>query len=192
MDGERPRPEPAGDTPPTVEPLDRWRGRLTLVFAVLVGIGLLVGTLASQSDGGSPSSRTPEPAPDFSVPLFDGSTFTLSEHLRRDGRPVVLNLFASWCLPCREEIPELSRFAVDRPDVLVLGVAVQDRWEDALALVEELAPTYPTGFDTDDQVLLAYPILGVPTTFVIAPDGTIAERYSGKLTYEDLAELVGG
>ncbi len=192
MDGEHPRPEPSNDSPPTVEPLDRWRGRLTLVFAVLVGIGLLVGTLASQPGENPPSSRAPEPAPDFSVPLFDGSTFTLSEHLRDDGRPVVLNLFASWCLPCREEIPELSRFAVDRPDVLVLGVAVQDRWEDALALVEELTPTYPTGFDTDDQVLLAYPILGVPTTFVIAPDGTIAERYSGKLTYEDLAELVGG
>ncbi len=161
------------------------------MFVALVGIGLLVGTLASGPKGSSPSTRAPEPAPDFSVPLFDGSTFTLSDHLANDGRPVVLNLFASWCLPCREEIPELSRFATDHPDVLVLGVAVQDRWDDALALVEELQPTYPTGFDTDDQVLLAYPIMGVPTTFVIASDGTIAERYSGKLTYEDLLELVG-
>lgn len=188
-------PSPASvdtrDVPPPTDPLAPGKGRLSLLFIGLVAIGLLVGSLLSKPPNPTPSEPVGNPAPDFSADMFDGSIFTLSDHFAGDGRPVVLNLFASWCLPCREEIPELSRFATDHPDVLVLGVAVQDTWDDALALVGELAPAYPTGFDSGGEVLDRYPTIGLPATFYLDGTGIVRARHDGKLDYAILEEMVG-
>ncbi len=180
--------EPA---PPPTAPLAPWKGRLSLLFAAFVVVGLAVGSVLSSPSGPDVSGPVGDAAPDFTADMFDGSTFTLSGHFATDGRPVVLNLFASWCLPCREEIPELSRFATDRADVLVVGVAVQDTWDDALALVGELAPTYPTGFDTAGDVLDRYPTIGLPATFYIDGAGIVRARHDGKLDYAILESMVG-
>ena len=154
---------------------------LTGVFVGVVVAGLLVAWLLGKLGGATEGDL----ASNFTVELFDGGSFTLSEHLEDDGRPLVLNLWASWCPPCRTEMPEISAYADANPDIAVLGVAVEDRWEDALGFANEIQVSYLLGFG-DDQFRAAYPSFGLPATFFINPDGTIAKVINGIVTEESL------
>ena len=122
-----------------------WRlGLLSLLAVLLVGGGfLLLGgddtsdtpTATTVPEAGASITIPPMPAavrgegaaPDFSLELFDGTVFSLAGHLADDGRPLILNLWASWCPPCRDEMPDFEAAALANPGVLILGVAVDDR-----------------------------------------------------------------
>lgn len=138
----------------------------------------------------APTPAGDDAAPDFSVITAGGGAFTLSQHLADDGRPVIVNLWASWCLPCREEMPAIDAFAAAHPEVVVVGVAVQDDVVSAERFAEEIGVTYIIGFDEKNEVNDAYRPLGLPATFFIHPDGTIAKRHFGLVTEESLAEDV--
>lgn len=140
--------------------------------------------LADEAD--SPAGD--DPAPDFSVVTANGEAFTLSRHLSEDGRPVILNLWASWCFPCREEMPTIDSFAAAHPEVAVVGVAVQDDIVSAEEFAAEIGVSYIIGFDEKDEVNDAYRPLGLPATFFIAADGTVAKRHFGVVTVESLAQ----
>jgi len=127
-------------------------------------------------------------APDFSVRTHDGGAFTLSRHLEEDGRPVILNLWASWCFPCREEMPAIDAFAAGNPEVKVVGVAVQDDAGSAADFADELGVTYTIGFDEKDEVNVEYRPLGLPATFFISTEGIVVKRIFGGVTEESLAE----
>lgn len=174
-------------------PLRPRLGRLSLVFVAAVAIGLV----AAFAGGGSDESPTVdavdrEPAPAIVFDTFDGSTWRLSEHLEQDGRPVVLNLWASWCPPCRREIPEISAFADAHPEVLVVGVAVDDRLEDALELAAELEPRYLVGFDTTGMVRAHYPSFGLPVTFVVDGEGRLVRTLDGIVDRVRLEDALDG
>ena len=120
------------------------------------------------------------PAPDFTVELFDGTRFRLSDHLGDDGRPVVLNLWASWCLPCRAEMPELDEAARAHPEVLFLGVAVDDTRRAAEAFADYGAgPNHvlPTGGGARYQAGLSVMTFLKPATWLAVdrPDALIAD-----------------
>ena len=123
-----------------------------------------------------------QPAPDLNVSLFEGSEFVLSRHLAEDGRPLVLNLWASWCTPCRREIPEFSEVAEANPDVAFLGVAVEDARGPAEAFAAEVEASYPLGIDQHLTVKNGYPFIGLPVTYLIASDGTVARQIQGQLS----------
>ena len=145
-------------------------------LALLVVLAVVAG--ACRDDGTA--------APDFSVELFDGATFELSEHLETDGRPVFLNFWASWCFPCREEMPDFEALAQVRPEVLFLGVAVEDNAGSARSFaIDELGGTYPTGAD-DGSVAAAYPYLGLPWSWLIDSDGEVVFEFRGQVRPEDL------
>ncbi|HSJ71199.1 MAG TPA: TlpA disulfide reductase family protein [Acidimicrobiia bacterium] len=156
---------------------------LAAAFA-LTGAACTVST-----DAASPSATTEpsEIAPIFAVETMDGS-FSLSDHLANDGRPVFLNLWASWCFPCREEMPAIDRSSLQHPDIAFIGVSVQDSREDAIAFAEEIGVRYTLGFDDDDSVDGAYRPLGLPASYIISSEGIILERIFGKITEDDLAE----
>jgi thiol-disulfide isomerase/thioredoxin len=139
--------------------------------------------------GSADVAEVGEPAPAFDAPLFDGTSFDLAEHLEQDGRPVVLNLWASWCDPCRDEIPDLSTWSEDNPDILVLGLAVDDVEDEARALAAELAPSYPLGLG-DDTFRASYPSFALPVTYVIGSDGQVTDFINGVVTAERLDEAV--
>jgi len=162
---------------------------LSGVFAGVLLIGLAVAW-AIDGTSDSPTAAVGEPAPDFTVDLLEGGTFSLSGHLADDGRPLVINLWASWCVPCREEMPDLSAFAGDNPEVAVLGVAVEDRLADARAFAAEIDPIYPLAFGStefDD----AYPNFGLPVTYFLDEDGDVTDIFNGVLSPETLEEMTG-
>lgn len=147
--------------------------RLTYVFVAIVVVGLAIAWLLG-SDG--PVAEIGGPAPDFTVEVIGGGTFTLSEAV---GRPVVLNLWASWCPPCREEIPAISAFADAHPELIVIGVSVDDPVEtDTRRFAAEIEATYPLMLGTD-QVSDAYPHFGLPVTYVIDENGIVADFVNG-------------
>lgn len=143
---------------------------------------LPVGSTAPTSGG--------EAAPDFVVPLRDGGEFSLTRHVVEDGRPVLLNLWASWCLPCREEMPAIDAAAARHPGVLFLGVSVQDGRDAAEAFAEEVDVAYPIGFDVDGSVDGRYRPLGLPATYIVSGDGVLLEEFYGRLTDEVIDQKI--
>lgn len=113
-------------------------------------------------------------APDFSLGLLEGGEVTLSE-LR--GKPVVINVWASWCPPCRAEMPTLEKSyrIYKEMGVVVIGVntTYQDSEKDAAAFVKEFGLTFPIALDRDGVVSKNYLITGLPTTFFIDSQGII-------------------
>jgi thiol-disulfide isomerase/thioredoxin len=152
---------------------------------VLVGLG--VAWLLSD---GVKVAAVGAKAPNFTVELLDGGSFSLSQHLAEDGRPLVLNLWASWCPPCREEMPDISDFAETHADIAVLGVAVEDVLEKSRAFAAELSPSYPLAFGSK-EFRDAYPSVGLPATFIVDPDGTVSSIVNGIVDEESLEELTG-
>jgi thiol-disulfide isomerase/thioredoxin len=165
-----------------------------LFFSLLAGVAIIAtacssssATEASASTDSSIAASSIEIAPSFSVPTSDGGEFSLAEHIAEDGRPIFLNLWASWCFPCREEMPDIDRSSQAFPDVAFVGVSVQDSRSDAEDFAEEIGVTYLLGFDEEDNVDGTYKPLGLPASYIISGDGVILERIFGKVSEEDLA-----
>ncbi|MDP8959946.1 MAG: TlpA family protein disulfide reductase [Actinomycetota bacterium] len=170
---------------------------LALPAAILGGLAL-TGSLIPENSGqldvfaepGAFVATEPEPAPDFDLTLFDGQEFSLSGHLASDRRPVLLNLWASWCVPCREEMPLLEEGSRRHPEVLFLGVAVEDELRAARTFAEEVGVTYPLALDETGTLLAKYPTFGLPTTWFISSDGMVVGRVIGAVTEPQLEGLL--
>jgi thiol-disulfide isomerase/thioredoxin len=150
------------------------------------------------SDSSDAESQAP---PDFQVLVYQGveelggSEIEFSEVLA-DGKPVVLNMWAGLCPPCRLEMPDFQEVHNEFGDsVVLLGLDVGPftslgTREDAEALIEELGVTYPIGTTDDAGVVRDYGLIGMPTTYFLTPDGEIHRQWTGILTEEKLVELV--
>ena len=108
------------------------------------------------------------------------------------GKGVVLNFWASWCYPCRKEIPILQSVwqQYQYHNIVVLGVNVWDKQADALDFLNEVGVTYPNSQDSDVQLAEFFKVQGLPTTLFIAPDGTHHNTILGPLTYETLTKEI--
>jgi cytochrome c biogenesis protein CcmG/thiol:disulfide interchange protein DsbE len=166
------------------------RPRLSLVaFATaLVVVAAACSSSEPTSTSAPPASGDVEIAPTFTVPTNDGGEFSLAEHITQDGRPIFLNLWASWCFPCREEMPAIDRSSKAFPEIAFVGVSVQDSTPDAEKFIDEMGVTYLIGFDEENELDSAYKPLGLPASYIISGDGVIVERIFGKVTEEDLAD----
>jgi len=149
----------------------------SIIAAVAIGFLLILGYgLRSQS-----VSPIGAPASDFTLSLFDGGELSLAE---RRGSVVVVNFWASWCPPCRDEAPALERVWREYEDkgVVFVGMNFNDVTAKAVAFIEEFDATYPNGPDPYNRISRAYRITGVPETFLIARDGRLLEWYRGPVT----------
>jgi cytochrome c biogenesis protein CcmG, thiol:disulfide interchange protein DsbE len=120
-------------------------------------------------------------APDFTLYTFDGEEVRLSDYR---GQSVVINFWSSWCPPCRDEAPMLNAFhneTRDDDDVVLLGIAIWDREEDALAFMRQHDLSFTNLNDQRGSVLIDYGVYGVPETYFIGPDGTLLGKYRGPL-----------
>jgi len=125
--------------------------------------------------------------PAYSLSQLEGDEPLTSEE--RQGRAYVINLFASWCTPCRAEHAQLM--TLQRQGVDVVGIAYKDRPEASAAFLAELGnPFADVGSDPEGRYGLEIGVTGVPETFVIGPDGTIRAAYRGPLTDEALRDVI--
>jgi thiol-disulfide isomerase/thioredoxin len=160
--------------------------KLTGVFVLVIAVGLALGWLFRDGSAAEAAAMG-EPAPDFTVQVITGGTFTLSES---KGRPVVLNFWASWCAPCETEIPAISTFADDNPGVQVIGVAVEDVETSSREFAARVEASYPLALGTD-EIEESYPRIGLPVTYIIDADGVVTEVLNGIVSAELLTDLVG-
>ena len=137
----------------------------------------------------TPASDRPAAVP-VSVPRLSGvGELTVG---RPAARPTVVNLWASWCGPCRDEMPAVERFAKAHPDVRVVGVAIDDAPDAARQFARELEVTFPLGIDRDDRVGDAYGVTGLPTTLFLDRQGRLAATWAGPVTEAELGRISAG
>ena len=126
-------------------------------------------------------------APAISGPTLDGESFTASA-----GKVLVLNVWASWCSPCRAEAPALQDLSLKHPEVQFLGVLTRDSLVAARAFVKRFGIQYPSL--VDDAILLKFhgqlTPNAIPTTLIIDTKGRVAARVSGEVTYSALEDLI--
>ncbi len=128
-------------------------------------------------------------APQFTLPLFSGGTFSLAE---QRGKVVVVNFWASWCIPCRQEAPVLEntwRKYKDR-GVVFVGVDYVDTDKEALAFIQEFNVTYPNGPDIGTETARAYRIQGVPETYFVGKDGQLYGNHIGPIDQATLSAKI--
>ena len=182
-----PAPAASEDRPP------RSRRALWIAVAVGVVVALLVGVLATRPSATTVAVQSPlvgKPAPPIDAATIDGQRFRLSD-LR--GRWVVLNWFATWCVPCRIEHPDLVAFHQDHTgarDASVVGVV----YDDSVQAVKEFRAaeggSWPLLDDPKARLALAYGVAGVPESFLVDPDGVIVAKILGGVERQDLEELI--
>lgn len=127
---------------------------------------------------------TGELAPAVPFPMLDGGLATFAD-LR--GTPVVVNFFASWCEPCRAEMPDLQAVHTELGDeVTFLGVNLRDSEDDARALLEETGVTFDVARDPSGSLAEAFGVVNMPSTFFLDASGRIVAAHAGVLTAEDL------
>jgi cytochrome c biogenesis protein CcmG/thiol:disulfide interchange protein DsbE len=183
------------------------RGWLLILAGVLT-VALVAGVLVAVLGDGSESSGTMRrgsvtgtggevgsPAPDFQLPALDARGDVRLADYR--GRPVIVNFWASWCNPCRQEFPLLRQALRDHraERLAVIGVTYQDIPSDSRAFVEQRDATWPQGVDDGGAVADAFGVRAIPQSFFVRPDGTIAARIFGFTSEDALArplnELLG-
>jgi len=155
-------------------------------LAVAAVVGLLGFGLLSK---GSAEVAVGDPVPDRALPVLGGEGEGKIADYR--GRWVLVNLWASWCDPCREEVPALERFhRRNRERLTVLGINVQDNSVDALAFLDEFGATYPQLRSVGNERSEAFGTTGVPENFLVDPKGRVALIRVGPVDDRFLAEQV--
>ena len=162
------------------------RTGLIIAFAVILALLALLAWGLRKVQAG-PIERGM--APDFSLTGFDGRPFTLNEHR---GHVVIVNFWASWCPPCREEAAYLEQTwrKYEGQDVVFVGVDWVDTEKEALAYIKEFDITYINGPDIGTLAAQAYNIQGVPETFFVAKNGELRGVHIGPLASPQLEEKI--
>lgn len=168
------------------------RSRSFRVVLAIVPALAFIGVLALAVSKSGSHAEAGKGAPSFELPLLDGSGVLTDEDLR--GKPVVVNFWASWCIPCREEAPVFERTwrAYRDQGVIFLGVNIKDAKSDARAFVEEFGITYPTVRDLNQELTTDFGVKGLPETFFVDHRWTFIGAISGNETGDQQGTVILG
>ncbi len=178
------------------------RGWVFLLSAIpLAGFLALLGW-ASLKSGGNPGGMgvnnefgqvaiSSQPAAEFTLTLSNGIELSLSD-LR--GKVVMVDFWASWCTPCRQEAPVLSQVYLEYAGqpVEFVGVNIWDRNQDALDFLEAFQTTYPNGVDEAGSIAIDYGLRGIPEKFFIDQEGVVRQKFVGPMQADDLRAAIDG
>ena len=167
-------------------------------LAALAGVGILVVAVAivfanglGSGENAGVAEAVGSDAPPLSGETLAGGTWSLAD---RGGDDVVLvNVWASWCAPCREEMPLLREVAdtYDSQGLTVVGLNTKEPPEAAREFLDEIGGVpYPSVIDEDGETAVAWGVFGMPETFVVSPDGEILAKHAGAIDREWIAENV--
>jgi cytochrome c biogenesis protein CcmG, thiol:disulfide interchange protein DsbE len=161
-------------------------GQLGALALVLGLLGLLVWKIASDE---APVAQVGKPVPSFDLPTLSGDErVAVADHV---GKPMVINFWATWCVPCRSEAPLLERAAKHYDDrVVFIGVDVRDFIGDAKDFVAEHDLTYLIAYDGPAKLWEPWGITGLPETFFVDRDGTIVAHKIGEIDQAELDEAI--
>ncbi len=183
----------------------KWRQTLPLIasaLAIVIGLLLIAGPAflsslpavpkpALQSGMQSGMPKEGEAIPDFELPTLDGRKVRLSA-LR--GSPVLINFWATWCGPCKQEMPLLvEQYNWNKGKglrVLAIDTLANDNRDDMRAFVRQFNVNFDVLVDETDAIAGGWEVMGLPTTFFIRPDGVVAKVHVGQLTADQLKEYV--
>jgi cytochrome c biogenesis protein CcmG/thiol:disulfide interchange protein DsbE len=168
--------------------------RLAVVVAVVALLGslFLFGLLRGRPDRDIPSALLERQVPDFTLPLYERYQAEFGPELLRtdvDARPQVINFWASWCVPCYDEAPELAAaWRAHGDEVLFIGIQTQDptKRSEGRQFLEQFGLGFPNGFDDDSAIAVSFGLFGVPETFFVRADGTLSYRHTGPVTLDVL------
>jgi cytochrome c biogenesis protein CcmG, thiol:disulfide interchange protein DsbE len=157
--------------------------RLGFIISIVGGIAGLLAYGFTRDSRSIQSPLIAKQAPSFTLALFSRGTLTLKD---LHGKAVLINFWASWCVPCRAEAKTLEAAWQKYKDrgVVFLGIDIQDKEEDARAFMKEFGITYLNGRDESGKIAVDYGVWGIPETFFIDPQGRITYKHAGEIRAE--------
>jgi cytochrome c biogenesis protein CcmG/thiol:disulfide interchange protein DsbE len=192
------RATPASPDEDLLEPVARRSRRLrwaalTAVVVVVMGFSLVAWNRFGRDPSLVSSPLIGKPAPEFALPDLDDDTGEARvRSADYDGRLYVVNFWASWCVPCREEAPHLQSFYErwSSRGVGVVGIVYNDRAEDARDFRDQFGLTYPQAMDDDGRAAIDFGVFGVPETYVIDQRGVVMAKLIGAVGPDSLDRVV--
>lgn len=152
---------------------------------------LLIGLLASSSTAFTQEQsiqmlyplQEPFLAPEFELKGEDGKLYRLSDYR---GQVVILNFWATWCPPCRDEMPSMERAwqKIKGKGIVILAVNMGEDEDAIFEFTGDYPVTFPLPMDSDGSVIKKYPVVGLPTTYIISPEGMVTHRAVGTREWE--------
>ena len=158
----------------------------SLVAITLAGSGSAGSAGAARAAGAGAKAAADPPAPAFSLAALghSGQHVALSDYA---GQPLIVNFFASWCAPCKQETPLLAKFyRTEHGKVALVGLDENDEQSSALAFTRAEGVGYPVGFDPEVIAASAYGVAGLPQTFFLNAQHRIVDRVFGAVTQAEL------
>ncbi len=146
----------------------------------------LLLTLACLPLGAALAVPPSRPAPELQMPRIEGGKLALSDYR---GKLVVVNFWAPWCLPCREEMPDLQTLHDNHDDTVVIGLTIDyASREQVIGSLEEMGIDYPVVLAETDDAAAFGDFRGLPTTFFVSPQGEVVERHMGMMSKEQMRD----
>src|SRR5712671_680900 len=173
--------------------LQGWRALFLASGTLLLSALMAFAVSAQEADRVIRFVRNPEAAPEFKLDSIDGKPLTLAS---AHGKVVLLNFWATWCGPCRAEIPALvelqKQYAGEGKDVVILGISVDDPVDKLKPYAAQMKMNYPVlvGKDHEDVQDAFGPLWGIPVTVFVGRDGNIALKHSGIATKEQFEQEI--
>ena len=156
----------------------------TLVALCVAGSLVAIAVVGSASPGPAKAANLPAPAFNVATLGHSGQHITLSDYA---GQPLIVNFFASWCVPCKQETPLLATFyRTENGKVALVGLDVNDPVSNALAFTRAEGVSYPVGSDPELIAASAYSVAGLPQTFFLNAQHHIVDHVFGALTQADI------
>lgn len=157
---------------------------------MLVTLLLFATASAMAAEAGTQLSQLPDTpvAPAFELTGADDEVYRLADF---KGKPLIVNFWATWCPPCRAEMPSMQRAweQIEAEGIGLIAINVGEDAETVQTFLEQVPVSFPLPLDTDSKVSQRWPLRGLPTTFVLAPDGRLIYKATGEREWDDPALL---